>query len=204
MHNYKSVQAEVISTVSLFSRARQKLRRVIVHLYVSKKLTSTFASIHLTLTKKALTYRYIYFNTISSQKLLKPPLITLPAIICPSTKKNNFHLTSWLYKLLTPAVLDCMWDLFLAKQRVWGSPYRMHPPRGKTENAEVRRTPAESRYQVMMFAVLTWVSFLTLFLLFLRGRQSWGAVFSLLWSLVKLQKGKKVTYLMHSLIFTLF
>lgn len=55
----------------------------------------------------------------------------------------------------------------------------------------MRRTPAESRYQVMMFAVLTWVFFLMLFLLFFRGRQSWGGLSSLLWSLVKLQKGKK-------------
>lgn len=47
-----------------------------------------------------------------------------------------------------------MWDLFLAKQ-FEEARIDCTLPGEKTESAEVRRTPAESRYQVMMFAVLT-------------------------------------------------
>lgn len=68
----------------------------------------------------------------------------------------------------------------------------------------MRRTPAESRYQVMMFAVLTSVSFLTLFLLFFRGRQSWGGLCLLccdLW--LSSKRGKK--WLIHCILsFLLF
>lgn len=119
-------------------------------------------------------------------------------------KENNFHLTLCFCKLLTLARLDRMLDLFLAKQIVWGSPYRLLHPRRKNRECRREEKPSWNRYQVIMFAVLTWVSLSCCFFSSLGVDRAGGAASSLLWSLVKLQKKagmRGVTFLVHCLIF---
>lgn len=92
--------------------------------------------------------------------LRKNTLHRQPANHLPYWYQIILYISSSLFKLLTPAVLY-VWFIFSRGDSLRKPLYIAPSQERKTESAEVKRTPAECRYQVMMFAVLTWASFLS-------------------------------------------
>lgn len=130
-----------------------------------------FESIHFTITDTLnISICFLVILVLCTEALLDYTSSNHPS----QGKENNFHLTLCLCKLLTLARLDRMLDLFLAKQIVWGSPYRLHRPRRKNRECRREEKPSWNRYQVMMFAVLTWVSFSCCFFSSLGGDRAGG------------------------------